>query len=75
MPSVEYSLRINEADKQKAEQVFNALGITYFIKTVGQQRQKKQVPQSEKIRAFNAINGVLAGHSVDLDNEKEERLS
>ena len=45
MPTTSYSLRIDEADKQKAEQVFRALGMTFatgmniYIKKVGQEQR------------------------------------
>jgi DNA-damage-inducible protein J len=93
--TVNYSLRIDEADKQKAEQVFKTLGMTFstginiYIKAVGRQqkipfdlaidRQTTVAPISndsrvKKERSFNALNGVLAGHTVDLDQEREERI-
>ena len=95
MATVNYSLRIDEADKQRAEEVFKALGMSFstgmniYIKMVGRQQQipfnlsldnrvatasKVKVSRSEKERAFNAINGVLSGYSVDLDQEREERI-
>jgi len=45
MATVNYTLRINEADKQNAEQVFKDLGMTFatginiYLKTVGRQRK------------------------------------
>ena len=45
MATTNYSLRIDEADKQKAEQVFKALGMTFstginiYIKAVGRMQQ------------------------------------
>ena len=45
LPTTSYSLRIDEADKQKAEQVFRALGMTFatgmniYIKKVGQEQR------------------------------------
>ena len=44
MGAVNYTLRIDEGDKQKAEQVFKALGMTFstginiYLKTVGRQQ-------------------------------------
>jgi addiction module RelB/DinJ family antitoxin len=44
MATINYTLRIDEVDKQKAEQVFKALGMTFstginvYIKTVGRQQ-------------------------------------
>ena len=45
MAAVNYTLRIDEEDKQKAEQVFRSLGMTFstginvYIKTVGRQQK------------------------------------
>ena len=45
MTTVNYTLRIDEADKRKAEQVFKALGMSFstginiYIKTVGRQQR------------------------------------
>ena len=45
MSAVNYTLRLDEVDKQKAEQVFKALGMTFstginiYIKTVGRQQR------------------------------------
>ena len=45
MATVNYTLRVDEADKQKAEQVFKALGMTFstginiYLKTVGRQQR------------------------------------
>jgi len=45
MAAVNYTLRVDEADKQKAEQVFKALGMTFstginiYLKTVGRQQR------------------------------------
>ena len=44
MATINYTLRIDETDKQKAEQVFKTLGMTFstginiYIKTVGRQQ-------------------------------------
>ena len=95
MATTNYSLRIDEADKQKAEQVFKGLGMTFstgmniYIKAVGRQQQipfslslgdsvvppsKRKVSLSEKEHSFNAISGILAGHDIDLDQERDERI-
>ena len=95
MSTVNYSLRIEETDKQKAEQVFKALGMTFstglniYIKTVARQKQipfalaldhqtaqttETKVSRNEKEQAFNAINGILSGYNIDLDQEREERI-
>ena len=96
MPTVNYSLRIDETDKQMAEQVFKALGMTFstginiYLKVVG--RQKKipfdlaldrqsttspihKVLREDKEKSFSALNGILAGHTIDLNTEREERIS
>ena len=45
VPTVNYSLRIDESDKQKAEQVFKSLGMTFstginiYLKAVGRQQR------------------------------------
>ena len=96
MPTVNYSLRIDETDKQMAEQVFKALGMTFstginiYLKAVGRQQKIpfdlaldsktaaipiSKVLQEEKKKSFAALNGVLKGHTVDLDKEREERIS
>jgi DNA-damage-inducible protein J len=92
--TVNYSLRVDEADKQKAEQVFKALGMTFstginiYIKAVGRQKKipfdlavsrleanaSATISHKEREQAFNALNGVLSGHTVDLDKEREERI-
>ena len=97
MPTVNYTLRLDEADKQKAEQVFNQLGLTLaaglnvYLKAVARQQRipfdlalNEQTPtamiatpkvsQNEKKRSFQALAGILAGHEVDLDKEREERI-
>ena len=45
MAAVNYTLRVDETDKQKAEQVFKTLGLTFstginiYLKTVGRQQK------------------------------------
>ena len=45
MAALNYTLRVDEADKQKAEQVFKSLGMTFstginiYLKTVGRQQR------------------------------------
>ena len=45
MATVNYTLRVDETDKQKAERVFKALGLTFsagvniYLKTVGRQQR------------------------------------
>jgi len=96
MAGTNYTLRIDEADKQQAELVFRALGmnlstgINIYIKAVSRQQR---IPfdldlnaQAEKVvmdakkslddkrMSFNALEGILYGHEVDLDKEREERI-
>ena len=96
MPTVNYSLRVDETDKQMAEQVFKALGMTFstginiYLKVVGRQQRipfdlaldrkntaspVSKVMRVDKEKSFSALNGILAGHMVDLDAEREERIS
>ena len=95
MATANYSLRVDEDDKQKAEQVFKALGMTFstglniYIKAVGRKQQipfnlslDEPIPSPANIKAsriekehsFNSLNGILAGHNIDLDKEREERI-
>ena len=96
MATTNYTLRIDETDKQKAENVFRELGMTFatgmniYIKMVGHLQKipfelalSRQVPlslpsvkisQDEKEKAFIALDGILAGHDVDLDKERAERI-
>jgi addiction module RelB/DinJ family antitoxin len=80
---------MDKADKQKAEDVFKALGMTFstginiYIKAVGRARRipfelavnDADISASDKEKSFKALNGILAGHTIDLDKEREERLS
>ena len=96
MATTNYSLRVDETDKQIAEQVFRSLGMTFstginiYLKAVGRQQripfdlalvEQNSMPvapkssRNEKMDSFNALNGILAGHSVDLDEERAERLA
>ena len=96
MAGTNYTLRIDEMDKQQAELVFKALGmnlstgINIYIKAVGRQQRvpfdldlnahaEKVVmdakkSQEDKEMSFHALGGILAGHEVDLDKEREERI-
>ena len=97
MATVNYNLRIDEGDKQVAEQVFRDLGMTFstgvniYIKAVGRQqripftlaldeggadkaRLNPMPPGEEKWKAFMELEGCLAGHDVDLDKERTERI-
>jgi len=96
MATTNYTLRIDDKEKQKAEQVFKELGMTFatginiYIKTVSRQQKipfelnlnqqvspitpNTNILNSEKQKAFIALDGILAGHEVDLDNERDERI-
>jgi DNA-damage-inducible protein J len=95
MATVNYSLRIDEEDKQRAEQVFRLLGMTLstginiYLKTVGRQQKipfdltlggqvaaspVSSLSHMDKEQSFNALDGILAGHNVDLDRERAERI-
>jgi addiction module RelB/DinJ family antitoxin len=94
---VNYSLRIDEKDKQMAEQVFKSLGMTFstginvYLKAVGRRQRipfdlsldgqeaaestaKAVAARNDKKKAFDALNGILAGHEVDLPKERDKRL-
>ena len=96
MAGTNYTLRIDETDKQQAELVFKALGmnlstgINIYIKAVSRQQRvpfdldlnahaakiamdaKKSL--EDKQMSFEALGGILSGHEVDLDKEREERI-
>jgi addiction module RelB/DinJ family antitoxin len=99
MPTVNYTLRVDENDKHGAEHVFKELGMTFatginiYLKTVSRQKRipfdlalneqsgaatgqgvKATALPWEKERAFMALSGILAGHEVDLDKERAERI-
>ena len=94
MATVNYSLRVDETDKQRAEQVFKALGMTFstginiYLKTVGRQQRipfnltllepvsgNTRTTRTDKEQAFHALNGILAGHDVNLDEERSKRIN
>jgi len=89
MAAVNYTVRFDESDKQTAERVFNELGLTLaaglniYIKTVARQQRipfdlalnkKATVTRGQKEKSARALAGLLAGHEVDLDREREERI-
>ena len=96
MATTNYTLRIDETDKQRAEYVFKELGMTFatginiYLKMVGNQKRipfelaldkqrafssiDEKIARDEKEKAFVALNGILAGHEIDLDKEREERI-
>ena len=90
MAAVNYTVRLDESDKQIAERVFNELGLTMaaglnvYVKAVARQRRipfdlalntnNPGVTREQKERSSGALAGLLAGHEVDLDKEREERI-
>jgi len=87
MAATTYTLQVDDIDKKRAEQVFNELGMTFatginvYIKTVSRQQKipfelvlNPQVSKEEKQKAFAALDGILAGHDVILEKEREERI-
>jgi len=88
MATTNYTLRVDDVDKQRAEQVFKELGMTFatginiYIKTVSRQQKipfelalNTSNSADDKRRAFAALDGILAGHEIMLDSEREERIS
>jgi len=67
-----------------------ATGINIYLKMVGNKKRipfelaldkqrafnsiDEKITRDEKEKAFVALNGVLAGHEIDLDKEREERI-
>ena len=94
MATTNFTLRIDETDKQNAEQVFKSLGMTLstginvYLKAVCRQQkipfelalyEQDGVPATpktwdEKREAFMALKGIMAGHEVDLDELRYERI-
>ena len=77
MAAVNYTLRIDEGDKQKAEQVFKALGMTFstginiYLKTVGRQQRipfalavNEIAPQSTLMDTFEALQEESAQNGI-----------
>ena len=77
MATVNYTLRINEADKQIAEQVFKTLGMTFatgvnvYIKAVGRQQGipfalsiNDMAPAITLRDAFNALQEESAQNGI-----------
>jgi len=99
MATVNYTIRLNEADKQAAEHVFSQLGLTLaaglnvYLKAVARQQKipfelalnapavtapvavSKSKTRTEKEKSFKVLNGILSGFEVDLDKEREERIT
>ena len=90
MAAVNYTVRLDEADKQAAERVFNDLGLTMaaglnvYVKMVARQRKipfelalnvrKPNTTREQKEKSVKALSGLLAGYDVDLEKEREERI-
>jgi DNA-damage-inducible protein J len=90
MAAVNYTIRLDEADKKAAEQVFNELGLTMaaglnvYVKMVARHRRipfdlalderKSTTARDQKKKSIMALSGLLAGYDVDLSKEREERI-
>jgi len=90
MAAVNYTIRLDETDKQVAERVFKELGLTMaaglniYIKMVARQQRipfdlslNQNTPTStreQKEKSIMSLAGLLAGYEVDLDKEREERI-
>ena len=61
MAAVNYTLRVDEADKQKAEQVFKALGMTF---STGINIYLKTVVRQQRIPFVLAINDATTSVSL-----------
>ena len=79
MATINYTLRVDEADKQKAEQVFKALGMTFstginiYIKTVGrQQRIPFALAVSDKAPAVSLLGAFEALQEESAQNGTSE---
>jgi len=62
-------------------------GINIYIKAVSRQRRvpfdldlneqtatNTRISREDKERSFQALGGILAGHEINLDKEREERI-
>ena len=90
MATVNYTIRLDETDKQAAERVFNELGLTMaaglnvYVKMVARQRRipfdlalninTPITTREQKEKSVMALSGLLAGYDVDLEKEREERI-
>ena len=88
MAAVNYTIRLDEIDKQAAERVFNELGLTMaaginvYLKMVARQRKipfdlalnvnTPTAMRSQKEKSVKALSGLFAGYDVDLDKERCE---
>ena len=90
MAAVNYTVRLDETDKQAAERVFNELGLTMaaginiYIKMVARQKRipfelalntsKPNTTREQKEKAVKALAGLLKGYDIDVDKERTERI-
>ena len=54
--------------------IINVLNIPITTERTKSENEPAIVSQEEKKQAFFALNGILAGHDVDLDTLREERI-
>jgi len=96
-----FTVRLDDADRTKAEEVFEKLGlsmsagINVYVKAVARLRMipfalrldnepphyqktdnnvQRKISRVDKEKSAKALIGLLAGHEVDLDQEREERI-
>ena len=90
MAAVNYTVRLDETDKQAAERVFNDLGLSMeaglnvYVKMVARQRKipfelalnvnRLNTTREQKEKSVKALAGLLKGYDIDLDKEREERI-
>ena len=79
MAAVNYTLRVDEADKQKAEQVFKALGMTFstginiYLKTVGrQQRIPFVLAINDATTSVSLMDSIAALQEESIQNGTSE---
>ena len=75
MAAVNYTLRLDEADKQKAEQVFKTLGLTFstginiYLKTVGRQQKIPFVLNAnDTVTAVSLMDSLAALQEESVKN-------
>ena len=47
---------------------------TLRLEESDKKQAKVKITREEKARSLQALTGILAGHEVDLDAEREERI-
>ena len=78
MATVNYTIRLDEADKQAAEHVFNQLGLTLaaglnvYLKTVARQQK---IPFELALNALAATAPAAAGELPKTRTEKEKSFN